>query len=78
MIISTARTIIILSEICYIDAILYIRSQDLNLKFFSKNLFACLQVETSSFCRLRVAMFGLQIIKYFSHRHKLHFLDTLL
>ena len=56
----------------------YIRNQDLNLKFFSRNLFAFLQVETSSFFRLGVAMFGLQIIKYFSYRHKLHLLDTLL
>ena len=56
-----------------------VRSQDLSVvKIFSRNLFACLQEETSSFRRLRLATFGLQIIKYFSQRHKLHLIDTVL
>ena len=42
-----------------------------DLKFLSKNLFACLQEVISSFRLLSEARLGLQIIKYFSHRHKL-------
>jgi len=41
------------------------------LKFLSRNLFACLQEIISSFRLLSEAKSGLQIIKYFSHRHKL-------
>ena len=41
------------------------------LKFLSRNLFACLQEVISSFRLLSEAKSGLQIIKYFSHRHKL-------
>ena len=41
------------------------------LKFLSRNLFACLQDVISSFRLLSEAKSGLQIIKYFSHRHKL-------
>ena len=42
-----------------------------DLKFLSRNLFACLQEVISSFRLLSEARLGLQIIKYFSHRHKL-------
>ena len=41
------------------------------LKVLSRNLFACLQEVISSFRLLSEARSGLQIIKYFSHRHKL-------
>ena len=43
-----------------------------DLKIFNRNLLACLQEDTSSLCLLRVARWGVQIVKYFSHRHKLH------
>jgi len=43
----------------------------IGLKFLSRNSFACLQEVISSFRLLSEAKSGLQIIKYFSHRHKL-------
>ena len=43
-----------------------------NLKFFNRNLLAYLHEDTSSLHLLRVARWGLQVIKYFSHKHKLH------
>ena len=46
------------------------------LKFLRRNLFACLQEVTSSFRLFSVDKSGLQIIKYFSHRHKLHRLEA--
>ena len=45
------------------------------LEFFSKNLLACLHEDTSSLRLFSVPRWGLQIIKYFSHRHKLHLLE---
>ena len=45
------------------------------LEFFNKNLLACLQEVTSSLRLFSVPRWGLQIIKYFSHRHKLHLLE---
>ena len=47
---------------------------DLNL--LKRNLLACLQEVTSSLRLFRVARSGLQIIKYFSHRHKLQRLEA--
>ena len=47
---------------------LYVTEED--SKFFSRNLLACLQEDTSLLRLLRVARWGLQIIKYFLHRHK--------
>ena len=35
----------------------------------------CLHAEVSSFLLLRLANFGWQIMKYFSRRHRLHFLE---
>ena len=46
------------------------------LKFLRRNLFACLQEVMSSFRLFSVDKSGLQIIKYFSHRHKLHRLEA--
>ena len=46
------------------------------LKFFKRNLFACLQEVTSSLRLFKVASSGLQMIKYFSHRHKLQRFET--
>ena len=46
------------------------------LKFLRRNLFACLQEVTSSFRLFSVDKSGRQIIKYFSHRHKLHRLEA--
>ena len=43
---------------------------------FLRNLFACLQEVTSSFRLFSVDKSGRQIIKYFSHRHKLHRLEA--
>ena len=43
--------------------------------FIYKNLLACLQEVTSSLRLFSVPRWGLQIIKYFSHRHKLHLLE---
>ena len=52
----------------------YVTEED--LKFFSRNLPACLQEDTSLLRLLRVARWGLQIIKYFLHKHKkLHHLE---
>ena len=51
----------------------YVTEED--LKFFSRNLLACLQEDTSLLRLLRVARWGLQIIKYFFHRHKIHHLE---
>ena len=51
----------------------YVTEED--LKFFDRNLLAYLHKDTSSLHLLRVARWGLQIIKYFSHRHKLHCLE---
>ena len=46
-------------------------------KFFNRNLIACLQEVASSFCLFNVAYLGLQqIMKYFSHEHKLHRFET--
>ena len=42
-----------------------------DLKFLNRNLPACLHEVTSSLHMLRVARWALQIIKYFSHRHKI-------
>ena len=46
------------------------------LKFFKRNLFACLQEVTSSLRLFKVASSGLQMMKYFSHRHKLQRFET--
>ena len=46
-----------------------------DLEFFNKNLVACLHEVTSSLRLFSVPRWGLQIIKYFSHRHKLHLLE---
>ena len=43
----------------------------------SRNLLVCLQFEISSLLLFSVDISGLQIIKYFSHKHGLHFLLTL-
>ena len=43
---------------------------------FSRNFLDCLQPEISSFLLFRVHISGLQIIKYFSNKHELHFLVT--
>ena len=43
---------------------------------FTRNVLECLQPEISSFLSFRVDISGLQIIKYYSHKHKLHFLET--
>ena len=40
---------------------------------FNKNFLECLQIHVSSFLRLSVDISGLQTIKNFSHRHRLHF-----
>ena len=37
---------------------------------------ACLHDEISSFCLFKEAKSGLQIIKYFSQRHRLHLLEV--
>ena len=57
------------SKRCY-----YVVTDDLNL--LKRNLLACLQEVTSSLRLFRVARSGLQIIKYFSHRHKLQQLEA--
>ena len=57
------------SKRCY-----YVVTGDLNL--LKRNLLACLQEVTSSLRLFRVARSGLQIIKYFSHRHKLQRLEV--
>ena len=46
------------------------------LKFFKRNLFACLQEVTSSLRLFKVASSGLQMMKYFSYRHKLQRFET--
>ena len=43
---------------------------------FSRNFFECLQPKTKSFLLFRMDMSGLQIMKYFSHKHRLHSLLT--
>ena len=43
--------------------------------FLNRNLLAGLHEDTSSLRLLRVARWGLQIVKYFSRRHKLHRLE---
>ena len=45
------------------------------LKFFNRNLLACLHEDTCSLRLFRVARLDLEIIKYFSHRHILHHLE---
>ena len=57
------------SKRCYCVA-----TGDLNL--FKRNFLACLQEVTSSLGLFRVARSGLQIIKYFSHKHKLQRLEA--
>ena len=37
---------------------------------FSRNFFECLQPEISSFLLFRASIAGLEIVKYFSHKHK--------
>ena len=51
----------------------YVTEED--LKFFNRNLLACLHEDTYSFRLFRVARSVLQIIKYFSHSLKLHRLE---
>ena len=46
-----------------------------DLKFFNRNLLTCLHEVTSWFHLFSVARWGLQVIKYFSHRQKLHRLE---
>ena len=46
------------------------------LQFLSRNWFACLQKVISSFRLFTVAKSGMRIIKYFSHRLKLHRLEA--
>ena len=41
---------------------------------FNRNFLECLQLDISSFLLFSVAISVLQIIKYFSHKHKLHLL----
>ena len=48
----------------------YVTEED--LKFFNRNFLSLSNEDTRSLPLLRVARSGLQIIKYFSHRHKLH------
>ena len=48
------------------------------MKFLRRNALACLLEDTSLLRLLRLAMVGLQIMKYFSHRDKLHLLEALL
>ena len=45
-------------------------------EFLSKNLLACLQADTSSFRLFNVPRYGLWMMKYFSHRHRLHLLEA--
>ena len=52
----------------------YVVTGDLYL--LKRNLLACLQEVTSSLRLFGVARSGLQIIKYFSHRHKLQRLEA--
>ena len=49
-----------------------IKLKSQNLAFFRRNLSACLYEIISSFRLYREANSGLQIIKYFSQRHRLH------
>ena len=42
-----------------------------DLKLLRRNLLSCLQEVTSSLRLFKVARSGLQMIKYFSHKHKL-------
>lgn len=44
---------------------------------FTRNLLECLQFEISSLVLSSVDILGLQIIKHFSHKHKLYLLLTL-
>ena len=44
---------------------------------FNRNFLECLQLDILSFVLFSVAISGLQIIKYFSYKHKLHLLLTL-
>ena len=44
---------------------------------FSRNFLLCLQPEISSFLLFRIDISGLQILKYFSNKYKLHFLVML-
>ena len=45
--------------------------------FFNRNFLVCLQLDISSLLLFSVDIPGLQIIKYFSHKHKLHLLPIL-
>ena len=44
---------------------------------FNRNFLECLQLDVSSFLLLRVDISSLQVIKYFSYKHKLHLLVAL-
>ena len=44
------------------------------MKFFKRNFFECRHAVTSSLRLFRVASSGLHIMKYFSHKHRLHLL----
>ena len=46
------------------------------VKFLRANLPACLHGEINSFRLFKEAKAGLQIIKYFSQRHRLHLLEV--
>ena len=47
-----------------------------DVKLLRRNLRACLQEVTSSFRLFKLARSALQIMKYFSHRHKLQRIDA--
>ena len=47
-----------------------------DVKLLRRNLRKCLQEVTSSFRLFKLARSGLQIVKYFSHRHKLQLLKA--
>ena len=41
-----------------------------------RNFLLCLHADTNSLRLFKVAILGLQIIKYFSHKHKLHLFEA--
>ena len=68
---SSVNTLIII-QCCFHR---FYRVAKADLKFFNRNLLTCLHEVISWFHLFSVARWGLQVIKYFSHRQKLHRLE---
>jgi hypothetical protein len=67
------KLILITLKACDLINMLYDKRQDM---LFKRTFLLCLYADTNSLRLFKVAILGLQIIKYFSHKHKLHLFEA--